>query len=468
MVGISELKPSATISGEEYYWQATVFTEQEVDKLKKSEDFQRFTSNPSVKLKSAVGAWISLRILYVVIPILVAWYYISPTYTLQHERQPFPEAFGKRPVIAAPLPISKPRLWARPVTRRGLAYERIAVIVPPVPLAVQIVPVHLVCGFDSWVYGTGNQTTLLVPLPKPGAARLCVKGDTDGIVDLDDSIVSVCGVTYAYAPETVAGRSFVLAVEGVCLEGTPTLSVIPMGQSTCATGEIVYGDETAGGWSFLLEISVGSVPLTCVRTEQGWVQLPRLVILGATAYTASSPKLGSTMEISVSGIDMQSSPQLVLIDKESSCRDVMGVSIGLKPLSSTPALAKWVVDLSTYVDPLQPNRVLAGDMQMIVCVGWRGQYSRVGEHLTLENNASSLLLYIALAVAAVFTMVMCSEHAHRSSLDSPNTCAICWGNDTNVAFNCGHVCTCANCSGRCTICPICRTVIKKRLKVYFS
>jgi len=46
-------------------------------------------------------------------------------------------------------------------------------------------------------------------------------------------------------------------------------------------------------------------------------------------------------------------------------------------------------------------------------------------------------------------------------------CCICFASNVAVVFNCGHMCACMGCSNRINQCPICRTNIVRRQRVYF-
>ena len=46
-------------------------------------------------------------------------------------------------------------------------------------------------------------------------------------------------------------------------------------------------------------------------------------------------------------------------------------------------------------------------------------------------------------------------------------CVVCWNNQRNIAFTCGHVSSCHICSQKLNNCPICRSPTKKKLRVYF-
>jgi len=51
----------------------------------------------------------------------------------------------------------------------------------------------------------------------------------------------------------------------------------------------------------------------------------------------------------------------------------------------------------------------------------------------------------------------------------PTPCTICLENPTNCTFlPCGHLCTCMICSRRIASCPLCRTNISRKLKVFKS
>ncbi len=50
-----------------------------------------------------------------------------------------------------------------------------------------------------------------------------------------------------------------------------------------------------------------------------------------------------------------------------------------------------------------------------------------------------------------------------------NTCVICMDNEKNaVLLNCGHNCSCFDCTSSLSICPICRADIVKVIKIYNS
>lgn len=47
-------------------------------------------------------------------------------------------------------------------------------------------------------------------------------------------------------------------------------------------------------------------------------------------------------------------------------------------------------------------------------------------------------------------------------------CCVCLSNNVGVAFSCGHVCCCSSCSERLEDCPICRSRIVSRQRLFFS
>ncbi|GLT43439.1 hypothetical protein SLA2020_173860 [Shorea laevis] len=54
----------------------------------------------------------------------------------------------------------------------------------------------------------------------------------------------------------------------------------------------------------------------------------------------------------------------------------------------------------------------------------------------------------------------------RTSTYDGQLCPICLSNSRDMAFNCGHQ-TCEECSRNIETCPICRSSIETRLKLYF-
>jgi hypothetical protein len=48
-----------------------------------------------------------------------------------------------------------------------------------------------------------------------------------------------------------------------------------------------------------------------------------------------------------------------------------------------------------------------------------------------------------------------------------NACTICWDHDAIVAaMPCGHLCLCEGCSNGMLECPICRTKIDQKVKIF--
>ncbi|KAG4159111.1 hypothetical protein ERO13_D02G156650v2 [Gossypium hirsutum] len=52
-----------------------------------------------------------------------------------------------------------------------------------------------------------------------------------------------------------------------------------------------------------------------------------------------------------------------------------------------------------------------------------------------------------------------------SSLDNHQVCPICLVNPKDMAFGCGHQ-TCCDCGEHLQLCPICRTTIQTRIRLY--
>ena len=48
------------------------------------------------------------------------------------------------------------------------------------------------------------------------------------------------------------------------------------------------------------------------------------------------------------------------------------------------------------------------------------------------------------------------------------TCCVCMNQDVEIIFNCGHAATCAECSQSLCACPICRSDITSRNRIYLS
>ena len=53
------------------------------------------------------------------------------------------------------------------------------------------------------------------------------------------------------------------------------------------------------------------------------------------------------------------------------------------------------------------------------------------------------------------------------SLREARQCKICLDLDAAVLFDpCGHICACVNCSPSVSECPMCRTVIRRKIRAY--
>ena len=50
--------------------------------------------------------------------------------------------------------------------------------------------------------------------------------------------------------------------------------------------------------------------------------------------------------------------------------------------------------------------------------------------------------------------------------DAERQCVICMDARAHIAFDCGHCCTCANCSGQVTDCPVCRRRVSTRIPLF--
>ena len=55
----------------------------------------------------------------------------------------------------------------------------------------------------------------------------------------------------------------------------------------------------------------------------------------------------------------------------------------------------------------------------------------------------------------------------KSSQDG-QTCCVCMNQTVEIIFNCGHAATCAECSQSLNVCPICRSDITSRNRIYLS
>lgn len=59
---------------------------------------------------------------------------------------------------------------------------------------------------------------------------------------------------------------------------------------------------------------------------------------------------------------------------------------------------------------------------------------------------------------------MCSS---VDSIQSDPICKMCYGTEIDTALNCGHT-MCAACALRISVCPVCRTGVHQKLKIYVS
>lgn len=61
------------------------------------------------------------------------------------------------------------------------------------------------------------------------------------------------------------------------------------------------------------------------------------------------------------------------------------------------------------------------------------------------------------------------ESSSSEATSSEDACKICLDSEANCAFiECGHIVSCINCAKSLTLCPVCRAVIKRTLRVYKS
>lgn len=62
-----------------------------------------------------------------------------------------------------------------------------------------------------------------------------------------------------------------------------------------------------------------------------------------------------------------------------------------------------------------------------------------------------------------------SQNELEENVDTKNKCVVCYENDKEFVFiPCGHFATCAKCSFSMSLCPICRTAITTKQRVYVS
>ena len=87
-----------------------------------------------------------------------------------------------------------------------------------------------------------------------------------------------------------------------------------------------------------------------------------------------------------------------------------------------------------------------------------------------EDMASALAAFSAEAAALSHKLV--SEEARRAAIatTSTNECVVCHERPLEVAFGCGHFCTCVECgiSAKLSKCPICRAPVTERRRIYAS
>ncbi|KAL1564250.1 E3 ubiquitin-protein ligase rglg2 [Salvia divinorum] len=86
-----------------------------------------------------------------------------------------------------------------------------------------------------------------------------------------------------------------------------------------------------------------------------------------------------------------------------------------------------------------------------------GSVSKPSKATSFQHSSSS---YYAHNVAADT-----SPPAATTSLHENQTCPICLTNQKDMAFGCGHQ-TCRDCGQNLQLCPICRSTIKTRIKLY--
>ena len=69
-----------------------------------------------------------------------------------------------------------------------------------------------------------------------------------------------------------------------------------------------------------------------------------------------------------------------------------------------------------------------------------------------------------------YTSITCKNDVSQNvSSENPLTCGICYTEEKQIVFEtCGHVYCCASCSEKLTYCPVCRSIITKRMKIYIA
>ena len=60
------------------------------------------------------------------------------------------------------------------------------------------------------------------------------------------------------------------------------------------------------------------------------------------------------------------------------------------------------------------------------------------------------------------------EIERPKSSQGGQTCCVCMNQNVEIIFNCGHAATCAECSQSLSVCPICRSDITSRNRIYLS
>ena len=68
-----------------------------------------------------------------------------------------------------------------------------------------------------------------------------------------------------------------------------------------------------------------------------------------------------------------------------------------------------------------------------------------------------------------FVLEPVSYEKRVQELEEQRVCKVCLDKEANVVFvPCGHLCTCMDCAGSLTKCPICRARIEKAIRTYVS
>lgn len=506
------------ISQRKYDHQRAVFTSRAVDKLRGSEAFQKFTSDPTKKeveepYSTQVQAWgrrigITAMACLAFLGAIQAALAVSAgrgrlgrlaslctsqldfilsnsvgivtdqmtTKGRQLHQKPNLEPFGFNED-------KKMRLWAKPMTKEVMAGESTLVRVPNVKMSVRAMPVTEKCSANSisevWTQTVEGQTMLAIPVGHvAGSFRLCLKYDDGSIVDQRKKSFTVCGITRVNTPvPPSAGKDFTLDVTGYCMAAKPVLSILPPGESHCENGRKLQGIRTsATEANFLVHETKGAAANVCVLLSKGWFQLPRLIVHGASDYHVTDAKANSFFRnkvlISVNGIDMKPEPQLQLADFNTTCADFNEDLTGIEPSMYSPYHLSFDVDLRRYRMQLRGNvtrRHMEAPATRLfkVCLGWDGDFIQVGEPFEIKNDVNTPFSYMLLMSVVAVCIVYWRYAGGGISRGGPNLCSICWHKSCTVAFNCGHVCTCNDCHANVSLCPICRTAITKRLPVYF-